>query len=1146
MENGSSVWGVVSALAKIGLGLVPAAAVYSSSSVPEKPVPSEQNDLPLAVPGDGTDPPEKPGDGIDPPEKILFPPAKICLKWQRVQKVGAGLQNLGNTCFVNSVLQCLTYTAPLSNYLISREHSETCHSQDFCMMCVMQTHISMALSNSGGVIKPSAVVNDLRRISKNFRYGSQEDAHEFLRYTVDEMQKSCLRGSCRLDRHTQATTLIHQVFGGYLRSRVTCLSCKAVSDTYDQYLDLTLEIKMAHSVNQALEQFVRPEQLDGDNAYKCSKCKQMVTASKRFTIHRTSNVLTLSLKRFASFNGGKLSKEIKYPEYLDLRPYTSDPNGEPVIYVLYAVLIHTGFSCHGGHYYCYVKACNDQWYLMNDSTVSTTDIRTVLNQQAYLLFYVRSQNSQSGANLYSLHAASPSSPQPSSSQRAGSTKSTLVGPPRKIKSSKHMNGKKSPKNQMNNSVVNTNTVNLKRPPLGNTVVNRQTVINIPNNKKQKITISINKYQGLPLPTVHKTESLNKPTPSSTITKHSNKPTSNTSMALVRKHSPSKLYPVPVVNGSCKAGSSLLVPYGADSSENSEEEYKGLDSSDWNGKSVNGEMSKNGLSLHKDKSSPCNSFKTSSEKEEPPIAAVDSLSRNIIACSDTKNVNVLEITHSHNAGNPTEFSSLKKTEELTQDVDTILPLSKEKKPLMICNNTSEDKSVEKSTLYLSNGTSSLHNTVPWRNGMDQPVKHLADKPKAEEVQSTSEDPPASGQQESHTTDTHISKNANTLSEDPSTFNNTLANSSEEGDDKETFDKPIINKYGNGVPSLLTCSNTSQSIVKVVAKLDTSNGNVNKISVQPLKNTDPEKKELIENGVEKSHSVFGDAKKVKRDHLRNGRCRSDSSEGVQEKHTASNRERQSHSRERTKSDRYRPSHHEYRHRDHYRRNSPYKDCTKHSHTRGRSRSRDRYEKNWYSSSKRARSRSRERNYQDKGRRYDGYRHYSDYRTSHGYRDFQDRRSSYEDKDYHSKSYNSNRSRWSYYPRDKEHEYFSSPKHNNYYSSSLTKHSDKYYEKYNDAVDYYPADKHARIRKSKHRHSGDSDLETESRHKLNGEQRHVRKHRWSSSSESSDCEVDTKRKKIGTNGAVTKDSSRVYGNAVITSSEKRPLKMTVFHDS
>ncbi|XP_062457522.1 ubiquitin carboxyl-terminal hydrolase 42-like [Rhea pennata] len=328
-------------------------------------------------------------DGIAPPQRMLFPPEKISVAWRQRQSVGAGLHNLGNTCFLNSVLQCLTYTPPLANYMLSGEHSQSCRAQGFCMLCTMETHVNQVLFCSASAIEPTAVFSDLRRIGEHFCFGRQEDAHEFLRYTVAAMQTACLSGSTDLDSSSQATTVIHQIFGGFLRSRVTCLSCQAVSDSYEAFLDIPLEITAASSVSGALEEFVRPELLDGENCYKCSKCEKTVAASKRFTIHRSSNVLTIALKRFADFTGGKISKDVNYPEYLDLRAYMSESAGEPVRYALYAVLVHRGASGRAGHYFCFVKASNGLWYEMNDASVVLCDINTVLSQQAYLLFYIR-------------------------------------------------------------------------------------------------------------------------------------------------------------------------------------------------------------------------------------------------------------------------------------------------------------------------------------------------------------------------------------------------------------------------------------------------------------------------------------------------------------------------------------------------------------------------------------------------------------------------------------------------------------------------------------------------------------------------------------------------------------------------------------
>ena len=60
------------------------------------------------------------------PKVRLFNKEDLALTWSSVRGVGPGLVNLGNTCFLNSVIQCLTYTPPLANYLLSGEHKKKC------------------------------------------------------------------------------------------------------------------------------------------------------------------------------------------------------------------------------------------------------------------------------------------------------------------------------------------------------------------------------------------------------------------------------------------------------------------------------------------------------------------------------------------------------------------------------------------------------------------------------------------------------------------------------------------------------------------------------------------------------------------------------------------------------------------------------------------------------------------------------------------------------------------------------------------------------------------------------------------------------------------------------------------------------------
>ncbi|XP_075919848.1 uncharacterized protein LOC142922793 isoform X3 [Petromyzon marinus] len=330
--------------------------------------------------------PQEEDDGIPAARLSLFAPERLNLRWENDVGKGAGLRNLGNTCFLNATLQCLAYTPPLVNYLLLQEHCSTCQQSDFCLMCVMERHIVSTFNNSKRVLTPKVITKNITRIAKHLRIGRQEDAHEFLRYVVDAMQASCLHGHSELDRYTEATTLIYQIFGGYLRSRVECMQCCNHSDTYDTCLDIALHINNSSDLVEAFEEFFNKETLD---EYTCRMCCCKGEATKTMALHRLPNVLTVSIKRYNLY-GVKINRNITYPEHLDMQPFTSTSQGEPAIYSLYSVLVHKGADSNRGHYYCYNKISDGQWCCMNDSIVRHVDTKAVMNEQAYMLFYIRS------------------------------------------------------------------------------------------------------------------------------------------------------------------------------------------------------------------------------------------------------------------------------------------------------------------------------------------------------------------------------------------------------------------------------------------------------------------------------------------------------------------------------------------------------------------------------------------------------------------------------------------------------------------------------------------------------------------------------------------------------------------------------------
>lgn len=96
--------------------------------------------------------------------------------------------------------------------------------------------------------------------------------------------------------------------------QVKCTDCGSISKTIDPFLDISLEITHASTLERALQRFTATEYLEGENKYICPKQKTKVRAAKRISIEKAPNVLVLQFKRFAfGSSGHKIVKQVGCP-----------------------------------------------------------------------------------------------------------------------------------------------------------------------------------------------------------------------------------------------------------------------------------------------------------------------------------------------------------------------------------------------------------------------------------------------------------------------------------------------------------------------------------------------------------------------------------------------------------------------------------------------------------------------------------------------------------------------------------------------------------------------------------------------------------------------------------------------------------------
>uniref|UniRef100_A0A8B9ZSV3 Ubiquitin carboxyl-terminal hydrolase n=1 Tax=Anas zonorhyncha TaxID=75864 RepID=A0A8B9ZSV3_9AVES len=318
-----------------------------------------------------------------------------------------GLRNLGNTCFMNAVLQCLSSTKPLRDYCLRKDYLQEQPAGPRAPQELTEAFADVIAAlwhpEPTEAVNPGRFKAVFQKYVPSFTGYSQQDAQEFLKFFMDRLHAeinrkarrtpSILADTRRPPAPEDSDTLsdderanlmwkryleredskIVDLFVGQLKSCLKCQACGYRSTTFEVFCDLSLPIPKKSfaggkvSLHDCFSLFTKEEELDSENAPVCDKCRQRTRSTKKLTIQRFPRVLVLHLNRFSTtrYSIKKCSVFVDFPlQQLNLREFASEKAGSPV-YSLYALCNHSG-SVHYGHYTAF---CRDPsgWRLYNDS-----------------------------------------------------------------------------------------------------------------------------------------------------------------------------------------------------------------------------------------------------------------------------------------------------------------------------------------------------------------------------------------------------------------------------------------------------------------------------------------------------------------------------------------------------------------------------------------------------------------------------------------------------------------------------------------------------------------------------------------------------------------------------------------------------------
>jgi len=307
------------------------------------------------------------------------------------------LNNLGNTCYINSCVQALLNShysmvflanlqKDISSHEISMAIKESPLFEMLRILSIFEEHKSADF-----VFSPKSFVSAFIKQNPCFKLGVQHDAHEFFLNLIESFDNTISEINHELNLEIGKFSSLFCIKS---ETQSQCLFCAKTLSNVEESLYIYISLNQKQSLTARLRNLSKKEYSSGNSKQFCEECLLKQEFSTQLSYISMPQILLIQLQRFEYDRRTESTRKIS-----DHIPFPSCFSFCGSSYALRTATVHIGKSLNSGHFVA-IKRIEEKWVLSSDSvSIALRDVQVdeffafgkpgleASLPSAYLLFY---------------------------------------------------------------------------------------------------------------------------------------------------------------------------------------------------------------------------------------------------------------------------------------------------------------------------------------------------------------------------------------------------------------------------------------------------------------------------------------------------------------------------------------------------------------------------------------------------------------------------------------------------------------------------------------------------------------------------------------------------------------------------------------